>query len=166
MVASSGMCLKSPGLVSPCFFPHSMSFHRNPKPRPNAVLHRLGDSQGRRLPVGTPAPGELEGGQVFKAFSAQGSTFSRIYSTCVRCRRTHLDQEIGVPSPGHGALQAHEGFIPRSLIPNSLSCTTAQPWGPGSVLAPGCDSSPVPEPKGSILGISLLLFIVQSLSRA
>ena len=120
----------------------------------------------RRLPVGTPAPGDLGSGQVFKAFSAQGSTFSRIYLTCVRCRGTHLDQEIGIPSPGHGALQAHEGFIPRYLIPNSLSCTTVQPEGPGSALAPGCDSSPVPEPKGSILGISLLLFIVRSLSQA
>ena len=77
-----------------------------------------------------------------------------------------MDQEVGVPSPGHGALPAHEGFIPRYLVPNSLNCTTVQPGGPGSDLAPGCDNSPVPEPKGSILGISLLLFIVQSLSRA
>ena len=82
----------------------------------------------------------------------------------MRCRRTCLDQEVGVPSPGHGALQAHDGFIPRYLVPNSLNCTTVQPGGPGSDLAPGYDNGPVPEPKGSILGISLLLFIVQSLS--
>ena len=55
VAASSGMCLKKESRVI-------MSFPRNPKPLPNAVLHGLGDSQGRRLPVGTPAPGDLGSG--------------------------------------------------------------------------------------------------------
>ena len=54
----------------------------------------------------------------------------------MKCRRAHLDQEIGVPSSGEPALQAQEGIFHWHLIPSSLSCTTVQLAGPPEVQAP------------------------------
>ena len=154
VVASGGMCQKkqprAPVLV---LCPTECTFTQKSQAAPkqqywSCFSHTVGASRGWKLQVGTAAPGDQGSRWLFKAlFGTDVHHFLLLlYSTCVRCRRSHLAQVIGVPSTEEQELQDQERFIRWHLLPDSLRCTAVPlrtPGGPGFLR---CDNGQVPKP--------------------
>ena len=69
-----------------------------------------------------------------------------MYSSCVRCKRARLPQDIVVPATRDRTLRAQDRLIGWYLVPNSLSYTHSSAWGiPSDLGSRDVTSSLVPE---------------------
>lgn len=139
MVASGGICReKSPGLVSPYFFWHSVpALPEIPNTAPNgnaggAVGRSRGNTREWKVPLGSP-PRETREQVTLEGFRHRGHRLWGVFDLTEGVGGAYLDQDS----------QAQEGFIPWHLVPSCLSCPAVQPGDP-RCQAPGMRRQPGP----------------------